>query len=131
MPGLPALLPEVWLHWDPKTVAERGVKAMLGFRMDFLLLLPHGQRVVLEVDGSHHYSSPDRKRPDPAEYADGVRSDRELKLAGYEVFRFGAAELQDREQARDLLQAFFADLFRRFGVSTSAGDSAQAAATTA
>ncbi|MCV5990378.1 hypothetical protein OFO94_30415, partial [Escherichia coli] len=21
---LPALLPEVWLHWDPKTVSERG-----------------------------------------------------------------------------------------------------------
>jgi hypothetical protein len=37
--------------------------------------------------------------------------------AGYEVFRFGATELQDREQARDLLQAFFADLFRRFGVT--------------
>ena len=112
MPGLPALLPEVWLHWDPKTVRERGIKAMLGFRMDFLLLLPHGQRVVLEVDGSHHYASPDGKRPDPARYADGMRGDRELKLAGYEVFRFGATELQDREQARGLLQAFFADLFR-------------------
>jgi hypothetical protein len=46
-----------------------------------------------------------------------VRGDRELKLAGYEVFRFGAAELQDREQARTLLRQFFADLFRRFGVT--------------
>lgn len=24
IPNLPALLPEVWLHWDPKTVQERG-----------------------------------------------------------------------------------------------------------
>ena len=32
-------------------------------------------------------------RPDPAKYADGVCGDRELKLAGYEVFRFGATEL--------------------------------------
>jgi hypothetical protein len=65
VPGLPALLPEVWLHWDPKTVRERGTAALLGHRMDFLLLLPHGQRVVLEVDGSHHYASPDGTRPAP------------------------------------------------------------------
>ena len=80
VPDLPALLPEVWLHWDPKTVRERGLEALLRFRMDFLLLLPHGQRVVLEVDGSHHYASPDGTRPDAARYADGVRGDRDLKL---------------------------------------------------
>ena len=40
VPALPALLPEVWLHWDPKTVRERGAAALLGHRMDFLLLLP-------------------------------------------------------------------------------------------
>lgn len=54
---LPALLPEVWLHWDPKTVQMRGRDALLRFRMDFLLLLPRGQRVVLEVDGIQHYAS--------------------------------------------------------------------------
>jgi very-short-patch-repair endonuclease len=119
---LPALLPEVWLHWDPKTVQQRGRYALLRFRMDFLLLLPHGERIVLAVDGSSHYASPDGKRPDPAKYADGVRGDRELKLAGYEVFRFGATELQDPEQARVLLRHFFADLYRRFGVTpTPAG----------
>jgi very-short-patch-repair endonuclease len=85
--------------------------------MDFLLLLPHGQRVVLEVDGLHHYASPDGKRPDPTRYADGVRGDRDLKLSGYEVFRFGTAELHRRDQARNALQPFFADLFHRFEVS--------------
>jgi very-short-patch-repair endonuclease len=84
--------------------------------MDFLLLLPQGQRVVLEVDGSHHYADPSGQA-DPASYADGARGDRDLKLAGYEVFRFGGVELQDRERARDLLTQFFADLFRRFGVT--------------
>ncbi|MFB7225150.1 hypothetical protein [Streptomyces sp. NPDC056227] len=29
----PALLPEVWLHWDPKTVEERGPEALLRSRM--------------------------------------------------------------------------------------------------
>jgi very-short-patch-repair endonuclease len=66
----------------------RGPDALLRHRMDFLLLLPRGERIVLEVDGETHYAA--NGRPDPRQYADGVRADRELKLAGYEVFRFGA-----------------------------------------
>jgi very-short-patch-repair endonuclease len=119
--SLPALLPEVWLHWDPKTIRDRGPRALRQHRMDFLLLLPHGQRVVLEVDGAHHYADPSGKA-DPARYAEGARGDRELKLAGYEVFRFGAVELLDLKQARDLLSRFFADLFRRLGVTWKAQD---------
>lgn len=117
--NLPALLPEVWLHWDPKTVRERGREALLRFRMDFLLLLPRGQRVVLEVDGSQHYTR--NGQPDPATYAAGMRGDRELKLSGYEVFRFGAYELRDRDRARLGLEEFFAALFQRFGVSPLSG----------
>ena len=72
---------------------------------------------VLEVDGAHHYASPDGTRPAPSRYAALARADRELKLAGYEVFRFGAAELKDLRSARTLLQEFFTDLFRRFSVT--------------
>lgn len=113
---LPALLPEVWLHWDPKTVKQRGVDALLRFRMDFLLLLPQNVRVVIEVDGMQHYATDGR--PDPAEYAENMRGDRELKLSGYEVFRFGATELQpeERANARATLQGFFTSLFRRYEV---------------
>jgi very-short-patch-repair endonuclease len=114
---LPALLPEVWLHWDPKTVQMRGTDALLRFRMDFLLLLPRGQRVVLEVDGMRHYAN--NGRPDPSAYASNMRADRDLKLSGYEVFRFGAAELQDRQQTREMVQRFFEDLFRWFDVITA------------
>jgi very-short-patch-repair endonuclease len=114
VPDLPALLPEVWLHWDPVTAKARGPKALLRFRMDFLLLLPHGERVVIEVDGAQHYSTDGR--PDGTKYADNMRGDRDLKLNGYEVFRFGATELLDREHARTVLQQFFTDLFRRFNV---------------
>jgi very-short-patch-repair endonuclease len=116
VPDLPALLPEVWLHWDPVAAKARGPKALLRFRMDFLLLLPNAQRVVVEVDGAHHFTSPEG-RPDGTKYADNMRGDRDLKLNGYEVFRFGATELLDRERARALLQQFFTDLFRRFEIT--------------
>lgn len=114
---LPALLPEVWLHWDPQTVKARGKDALLRFRLDFVLLLSHGRRVVLEVDGMHHYATGQRADPDVC--AGTVRGDRELKLSGYEVYRFGAAELADEERAGTLVEAFFRDLYRATGVSTA------------
>lgn len=117
VPDLPALLPEVWLHWDAKTYAQRGLDAMLRMRMDFLLLLPDRQRVVLDVDGVQHYSR--NGKPDTSRYAENVRGDRDLKLSGYEVFRFGGIELQDPDQARGVLQPFFAELFRRFNVTVA------------
>ena len=117
VPNLPALLPEVWLHWDPRTVKERGPDALLRFRMDFLLLLPQGVRVVIEVDGKHHYADA-AGSADVQRYAQMVRADRELKLAGYEVFRFGAAELQEPTAKADV-KAFFEAVFKRYGVSTS------------
>lgn len=113
IPDLPALLPEVWLHWDPKTVAQRGQDALLRFRMDFLLLLPYGTRVVIEVDGMHHYASGERANPE--RYANIMAADRDLKLAGYHVFRFGASELMPTSNP-DTAKAFFAALFKRFGV---------------
>lgn len=113
---LPALLPEVWLHWDPKTVRERGPEALLRSRMDFLLLLPHGQRIVLEVDGSQHYTRDAGRRPDSSKYAEMMAADRDLRLRGYEVFRFGHDELKAAADARSLLEQFLPDLFRRFNV---------------
>jgi hypothetical protein len=116
VPHLPALLPEVWLHWDPKTAAERGADALARFRMDFLLLLPRGPRVVIEVDGKHHYAD-QQGRASAQRYAAMMVSDRELRLAGYEVFRFGAAELDDEGQSKAMVGEFFAALFKRYGVS--------------
>lgn len=117
VPNLPALLPEVWLHWDPHTVKERGPDALVRFRMDFLLLLPQGARVVLEVDGKHHYAD-STGSADVQRYAQMVKADRELKLAGYEVFRFGAAELQV-STAKANVKTFFETMFKRYGVPTN------------
>ncbi|MER7662650.1 hypothetical protein [Streptomyces sp. NPDC096193] len=115
----PALLPEAWLHWDHKTVQDRGPQALLRSRMDFLLLLPHGQRVVLEVDGSQHYTRDCGRTPDTAKYAEMVAADRDLKLREYEVFRFGHDELKSFADAQALLGQFLPDMFRRFRVISS------------
>lgn len=112
---LPALLPEVWMAWDPQTVKVRGARALLNLRMDFLMLMPGGHRVVIEVDGIHHYAS--GKLADPSRYAETMRGDRALKLARCDVYRFGAAELQGRPQTREMLAMFFDDLFRMYHVT--------------
>ncbi|GAA4307070.1 hypothetical protein BJY14_008007 [Actinomadura luteofluorescens] len=54
----PALVPQVYVHYDPQTRRQRGgADSALGReRMDFLLLLSHGVRVVVEVDGKQHYA---------------------------------------------------------------------------
>lgn len=83
--------------------------------MDFLMLLPHGSRVVIEVDGKHHYARDDG-RADPARYAELAAADRDLRLAGYEVFRFGADELRGESSAL-VIQTFFEDLFKQRAIS--------------
>jgi very-short-patch-repair endonuclease len=78
-------------------------------RMDFLLLLPSRQRIVIEVDGKHHFS--ENELPSLKAYADMVSADRELRLAGYEVYRFGANELVG-DGAETRITDFFDKLFR-------------------
>jgi very-short-patch-repair endonuclease len=111
IPVLPVLLPEVWLHWDPKTVKERGPDALLRSRMDFLMLLPNGVRVVIEVDGAQHYTADDGN-PSPRRYADMMSGDRDLRLRGYDLYRFGAADLlEEEEKGHRIVQDFFERLF--------------------
>jgi hypothetical protein len=109
---LPALLPEVWHHYDPKTRAERGCDALRGQRMDFLMLFSHGARIVIEVDGKQHYADAAGKA-DPKIYAKMAAADRELRLAGYEVYRFGGAELQPGPDAELVVRSFFNSLFAK------------------
>jgi len=106
---LPALLPQVYLHYDPAVVKTlRHRQALPRQRMDFLLLLPNRQRIVIEVDGQHHFSENDR--PSLKLYADMVSADRELRLFGYEIYRFGANELVGGG-AEALYKEFFDRLF--------------------
>jgi hypothetical protein len=110
--GFPVLLPEVYLHFDPKTLQERGgIGVLINQRMDFLLLLPNGTRIVIEVDGKQHYATNDRA--DPKLYGNLMYGNRELQILGYEVYRFGAQELQGLD-ADKLVEEFFTKLFKRY-----------------
>jgi very-short-patch-repair endonuclease len=86
--------------------------------MDYLHLLPQGIRVVIEVDGKQHYARNDGQA-DPVRYAEMVSQDRELQLAGYHVFRFGASELTE-PNSESIVKDFFTALFSRFGVQVAA-----------
>lgn len=116
--NLPALIPQVYVHYDPMTVSmlkKRGDNQRFEKqRMDFLLLLPQSIRVILEIDGIQHYSS--NGKPSPAIYAVTVRSDRELRLFGYDVYRFAGIELNSKEKAKKVTESFFRQLFDRYGI---------------
>jgi len=118
--ALPALVPQVYLHYDPVSLRElraRGNERRFDAqRMDFLLLLPYGVRVVIEIDGQQHYSTsaePSAKSS-PEEYARTVRGDRRLRLVGYQVYRFGGYEPRDESTCMEVVDDFFTQLFRRY-----------------
>jgi very-short-patch-repair endonuclease len=114
-PDVPALIPQVYLHYDPYTTRELGpgTSALTRQRMDFLLLLPNRARVVIELDGVQHYADPRTRQADTGLYARMVAEDRQLRLRGYEVYRFGGRELQDPVKGSRLLDEFFTHLTAR------------------
>jgi very-short-patch-repair endonuclease len=112
---LPALVPQVYLHYDPYTKAELGPEGevLSRQRMDFLILFADRSRAVIEVDGRQHYASgANLEKPDPDRYTEMVREDRALRLRGYEVYRFSASEVA-REDAPNVLNTFFDTLLNR------------------
>lgn len=113
-PDIPALIPQVYLHYDPHVRSHYPPSAapLSRQRMDFLMLLPHRARVVIECDGVQHYADdqapPNKRRyANPRRYAEMVAEDRELRLAGYEVYRFGGVELVDGPDTVRRLDDFF------------------------
>ena len=111
---IPALIPQVYLHYDPYDQRTRRASAagtpLARQRMDFLLLFSDRRRVVIEVDGKQHYATGDIASPEL--YAKMVAEDRGLRLAGYEVYRFGGAELFN-DNSKTIVERFFEQLADR------------------
>lgn len=115
---LPALIPQVYLHYDPYTIRQLRImskdKNLERQRMDFLMLLPKA-RIVIEIDGKQHYSD-DKKMASPSKYAEMVVEDRKLKLLGYEVYRFGGYEFCQPNIKTDI-ERFFLYLLNKYNIS--------------
>lgn len=45
-----------------------------------------------------------------------VREDRQLRLAGYEIYRFGGHEFLEDQDPATMLRAFYSQLLTRHGV---------------
>jgi very-short-patch-repair endonuclease len=86
--------------------------------MDFLLLLPNRNRVVVEVDGRQHYADEDGQA-NTSLYAEMVKEDRALRLTGYEVYRFGGKELSDPSSGSTLVRDFFTALLEKHGLGST------------
>ncbi|WP_281179569.1 hypothetical protein [Micromonospora rosaria] len=119
-PDIPALIPQVYLHYDPHTRSHHPPDAapLLRQRMDFLMLLPHRVRVVIECDGVQHYVDDEvlpngRRYANSRRYAEMAAEDRELRLAGYEVYRFGGVDLVEGLATTRRLEDFFDRLAHR------------------
>lgn len=107
---LPALIPQVYLHYDPYTIRKHGIKYLLRQRMDFLILFSSSKRVVIEIDGKHHYSIGDTSSPKI--YSEMVKLDRELKFLNYDVYRLGGFEMTNN--MKEVTITFFDNLFEKY-----------------
>lgn len=116
---LPALIPQVYLYYDPQTLKQRGYKLFEHQKMDFLMVFSHKDRVVIEIDGRQHYA--EGNSASPRLYSEMVRAQREMTLFGYDVYRFGGYEFvgadsdeKKKEAVLDDLKQFFLRLFSKY-----------------
>lgn len=118
---LPALIPQVYLYYDPQTLKQRKCKLFEHQKMDFLMLFSHKNRVVIEIDGKQHYA--EGNMASPKLYSEMMRAQREMSLCGYDVYRFGGYEFTGAESDTTVkekviknLKMFFRRLFNKYGV---------------
>lgn len=108
--NLPALIPQVYLHYDPYTIRKHGIQYLLRQRMDFLMLFSNSKRVVIEIDGKQHYSNGNVSSPKL--YSEMLKLDRELRFLNYDVYRLGGYELTYEMENTTL--SFFDSLLEKY-----------------
>lgn len=118
---LPALIPQVYLYYDPKTIKQRGYRLFERQKMDFLMIFSHKDRIVIEIDGKQHYA--EGNEASPKLYSEMVCAQREMSLFGYDVYRFGDYEFKGaatdekiKRNVIDNLKQFFTRLFQKYDI---------------
>ncbi len=115
---IPALFPQVWLYYDPKLKKDRIKKIFEHQRMDFLMLFSESQRVVIEIDGKEHYANKidEKWYACTDKYAEMMSAQRDMSLAGYDVYRFGGKELYRPDIGKKKVYDFLNELFSKYGI---------------
>lgn len=80
------------------------------------MLLYNKHRIIIEIDGKHHYADGDKAVP--KQYSDMVAEDRRMKLVGYDLYRFGGYELMYGDKAK-IIEDFFRKLFEKYDIKRS------------
>ncbi|MBA9050876.1 hypothetical protein [Streptomyces murinus] len=119
---LPALIPQVYLHYDPlhppqRQAVRRAAPPAHGFPALGPGPCPHRHRGRRRPAHYGRPNPPDDKgrithTAVPRLYAEMVAEDRRLRLAGYEIYRFGGWELT-QPHAEQLVADFFTELLAR------------------
>jgi very-short-patch-repair endonuclease len=91
-----------------------GRKRLPRQRMDFLFLFSSLERIVIEIDGKQHYATDNQASPEL--YSEMVSEDRKLRLIGYEIYRFGGAELQN-DRGEGIVEEFITSLFQKHRIN--------------
>lgn len=121
--SFPILIPQVYLHYDPYTLKQlNGGARIPRQRMDFLMILPGNNKIVIEIDGIQHYADDNTLQGSPLKYASMVAEDRRLKLRNYQVYRFGGNELMannplQEAMAKTTVIEFFEELFNKHSIN--------------
>ena len=126
---IPALIPQVYMYYDPKTKTQRDLQIFDHQKMDFMMIISPSQRVVFEIDGSQHYAEDEvvpgtkyKHYASPSRYAEMMKAHREMSLAGYDVYRFGGKELwvnddNSEEKIISNIEVFFDRLFEKYHIN--------------
>ena len=109
----PVLIPQVYLHYDPKDKEERQnykySEKLIFQRMDFLIIYKN-RRIIIEIDGETHTPENSLER-----YSKQLEYDRTMKFLGYDVFRLGGYELT--KNFNKTVKEFFENLMQYLKVN--------------
>ncbi|PFZ90015.1 hypothetical protein [Bacillus wiedmannii] len=111
----PAILPQVMIAYSP-ILSKGDLKSLKidpnhRYTMDFKVIPNKNTKILIEIDGKEHYSKLINKQyiAAPSLYAAQVKEDRELKLKGYSIFRFGGFEVmkgKEKELSKEMKKVF-------------------------
>ncbi|PHG74423.1 hypothetical protein [Bacillus wiedmannii] len=128
----PAILPQITIAYSPilskSDLRNLEIDPKHRYTMDFMVIPNDKTKILIEIDGREHYSKLltkilveiDGKEhystlknsvyiAAPELYAAQAKEDRELKVKGYTVFRFGGSEMMDGKE--DTLQEEMKKIF--------------------